>query len=140
MAPGWVARAGREVVRGAVLGAIVLGIGGRVVMAIVQHQATGTWSFTVGGSLTVVAMGALSGVAGAVLLLLSRAAGRRVSSSRWPEAIVFAALLLLVTLRGLSGSPAPGRWYFFPLVAVFGAALLLPGGRSAARASGAPDG
>jgi hypothetical protein len=137
MAPGYWRRAGRAVMAGTLLGAGILGVGGRIVMAIIQHQATGTWNFTIGGSLTVVGMGAVSGAAGAALLLLSDVAGRRLMpSSQWPRAILFAVLLLLVTLRGLSGSPAPGRWYFWPLVIVFGATLLAAtAGREWRRAS-----
>jgi len=114
----------RTILAGTVLGLLILGIGGRVAMALISHQTTGAWRSTVGGTVTVVALGAASGFAGALLALSSRWAMRRLIPGRaWPQYAVFFLLLLLVTLRGLRGTPAVGFWYFPPLVVLYGVIL-----------------
>ena len=105
---------------GALIGLVVLGIGGRVAMRIIAESTTGSGFFSIGGTFTVVAMGVLSGTAGAVLLLLART-----TVWRWPPAptLLFHGLLLLVTLRGLRPLDEQRLLLFLPLMAVFGALL-----------------
>jgi hypothetical protein len=114
----------RLLFEGTVLGAIVLGAGGRLAMAAIQYRANASPQFTLGGTLTVVGLGAVSGLAGAAMLWISAVAANRVAprftAVRWA---MFALLLALVTTRGLRGTPAPGRWYFPPLVALYGVVL-----------------
>ena len=55
---------------GALAGALVLGMGGRLLMAALVLQAGGQPSFTAGGSLAVVAVGTGYGAVGGLLLLL----------------------------------------------------------------------
>ena len=113
---------------GAGAGLLVLGVGGRVAMRLIALRDGTPPAATVGGTATVLALGVASGVAGAALLLLSDAAARRIARRR-PGARdrvrrgLFAALLLLVTLRGLRGSPPVGVPAFLPLVALFGVLL-----------------
>jgi hypothetical protein len=114
----------RTLVHGVLLGLLILGVGGRVAMAAIQYQQSGNSSWSLGGSMTVVFLGAASGLAGAAMLLVSRwGAARLPERLRWVGYAAFALLLLLVTMRGLRGTAAVGAWYFYPLVATFGAAL-----------------
>lgn len=105
---------------GAVIGVAVLGVGGRVVMRVIA-EANGTApAFTVGGTVTVVSLGAVSGLAGALLLLVARTA-----AWRWPPVptLLFHAALVLLTLRGLRPLDAQRLLLFMPLVVAFGGLL-----------------
>jgi hypothetical protein len=116
----------RTLVAGTLLGTLILGVGGRLAMAAIAASNGARPSFTLGGTLTVVGLGAVSGLAGGALALVSRLAMRRLIPNRgWPEYALLAVLLLLVTLRGLRGTPAIGGWFFIPLVAVYGISLVM---------------
>jgi len=128
----------RELAIGAGVGLLVLGVGGRVAMRLIALRNGTPTGLTVGGTMTVVFLGLVSGVAGALLLALSDAAAARLTRRRpaarpWVRRGAFALLLLLVTLRGLRGSPPIGLPMFLPLVAAFGALLELAARRGAAR-------
>jgi hypothetical protein len=128
----------RTLAAGALLGAVILGVGGRFAMAAIASSAGAKPSFTVGGTLTVVGLGAVSGLAGAIIALVSRWGMCRLMPSRaWPQHVLFAVLLLLVTLRGLHGTAPIGRWLFFPLVAVYGITLGALLSRSSRASAGA---
>jgi hypothetical protein len=116
----------RELITGTMLGALILGVGGRVAMAVIAWRTGGASSFTLGGTLTVIGLGAASGAAGAVFALISRAVMRRLFPRHaWTRHVLFAVLLLLVTLRGLRGSPNAAHWYFYLLVATYGVTVAL---------------
>jgi hypothetical protein len=102
------------------LGAVVLGAGGRVGMRVIAEITTGTSGFSVGGSLTVLFLGAVSGAVGGLILLVVRSLFRR-----WPPlpTVLYWSLLLLITLRGLRPIDQLRLLVFLPLVAVFGLAL-----------------
>jgi hypothetical protein len=125
----------RLLAAGALVGTVVLGAGGRLAMAAIQ-AASGTTPprFTLGGSLTVVGLGAASGIFGAAIAAgcrwVARWLPRRVA---WLEHALLAALLLAVTLRGLRGTAVLGHAYFVPLVAVYAALMLWLDRRWAAR-------
>lgn len=121
----WVRDSLRALAIGAVVGLVVLGVGGRLAMAAIQIQTTGDSSWSLGGSATVAFLGAVSGLAGAALALLAEAAARKLRAPRWVGHALLAGLLLLVTMRGLRGSPEIATRYFYPLVAVYGVALVL---------------
>ena len=113
-----------DVMLGAALGAIVLGVGGRVVMRLIALATAVPAGFSVGGTVTVVALGAVSGAAGGLL----RAAGHGVATRlapgrRWARHLLFALLLGCVTLRGLRGTPVGPAALFVPLVVVYGVLL-----------------
>jgi hypothetical protein len=113
----------RTVVLGGLLGLVILGVGGRIVMAWIAADAGGTPRFTLGGTMTVVLLGAASGLAGGVMAVASRwLVGRVVPRHQWLEHVLLAAMLLLVTMRGLRGTQA-GGWAFYLLVALYGVAL-----------------
>lgn len=124
----------RDAALGAWLGLWILGVGGRIAMRAVALALGQPPAFDMGGTLTVVASGTAAGAAGALLYAASRAAGGWLAHRRPAEGgradagarplrlALFAALLALVTARGLQGSPGP-TWAFWLLVAAYGAAL-----------------
>jgi len=115
---------GKEAVLGAGIGLFVLGIGGRIVMRAIAVRTGAIPSFTLGGTLSIVAFGAAAGALGALFHLLARVAARRVArGSTAVRLLVFFALLVLVTLRGLHGSPPASAALFWPLVLVYGVTL-----------------
>jgi hypothetical protein len=116
----------RTLLVGTLLGLVVLGVGGRLAMAAIQVDAGASPAFSVGGTMTVVFLGAVSGLAGGALALISGAVARRyLSGHQWLRHALFGLLLFLVTMRGLRGSPPAGWWYFYLLVALYGASMAL---------------
>ena len=114
----------RSLLIGALLGFVILGVGGRLAMAFVTLKAGGSPSFTVGGTLTVIALGTVSGLAGAVMALASRwAASWLPTRMHWLQHVLLASMLALVTARGLRGTQQPGTECFWALVAVYGVSL-----------------
>ncbi|MCJ7422371.1 hypothetical protein [Sphingomicrobium astaxanthinifaciens] len=69
-APRALGRAARTLLSGAALGALVLGVGGRVVMRLLALSDAAPPGFSWGGTGEVIAYGALVGVGGGLLLLL----------------------------------------------------------------------
>jgi hypothetical protein len=105
---------------GAGIGLIVLGVGGRVVMRMIAESTGAAPAFTLGGTFTVVMLGALSGAAGALILVVARALLRRWSPL---PTVFYWGLLVLITLRGLRPLDQQRLVLFLPLVALFGALL-----------------
>jgi hypothetical protein len=105
---------------GAAFGALVLGGGGRIAMHVIARATAGTGSFTLGGTLTVVLLGAVSGVVGALFLT-----GARRFFHRWSPTptVVYWTLLILVTLRGIHPVEPLKVVVFFPVVIHFGLTL-----------------
>jgi hypothetical protein len=106
---------------GAVLGAIVgtafLGIGGRAAMrgiAMAQGAAPG---FSLGGSLTVVFLGAAAGVAAGLIYVASVKLAR---NHMWWARLLFALAVLAITLRGLRPLDALRLAIFLPLFVAYG--------------------
>lgn len=120
----WARTLGYDVAIGTGIGLIVLGVGGRVAMRLIALASGTPPGWTLGGTSTVVFLGAVSGAGGALLLAVSHAAAgwiaRGAGAAAWTRHTLFATLLLLVTLRGLHGSPRGSYLYFLPLVAVYG--------------------
>jgi hypothetical protein len=117
-AKGWLA----GLLLGTLLGAFILGVGGRVAMRLIAVATSGTGSFSIGGTVTVIALGALSGAVGALLLLGTNRFLRR---HRLIGFLVFWTALLLLTLRGLRPLDPLRLALFLPLVGLFGSALQL---------------
>jgi hypothetical protein len=93
-------------------------------MAYVTVESGGKPSFTLGGSLTVLALGTVSGLAGAVMALASRwVVSWLPGRMQWLQYALLAALLALVTARGLHGTQQPGTEWFWGLVAAYGVVL-----------------
>ena len=121
----WLRDALQTLAAGAAGGLLVLGLGGRLAMAAIQLQSAGDSSWTFGGTMTVVLLGGASGLAGAAMLLLSEWITRRLGAPPWTAYLLLAAMLGLVTLRGLRGTAPVGALYFYPLVGVYAALLVL---------------
>jgi hypothetical protein len=105
---------------GAVLGTLCLGIGGRAAMRGIATAQSTTPGFSFGGTLTVVFLGALAGLAAGLVyvatrMLLPRHVG-------WARAL-FSVILLAITLRGLRPLDLLRLELFLPLFIVFGLAL-----------------
>lgn len=115
----WTA-AGATLIWGVLLGTIILGAGGRLAMRIVAERTTGTSGFTLGGTATVVFLGLVSGLLGALILLAARMLLRR-----WPPAttVVYWTLLIAISLRGLRPVDPLRATVFLPLIVAFGTLL-----------------
>ena len=107
---------------GVATGLLILGVGGRVAMRLFGLHNGQPAGWTVGGTMTVIFMGVVSGVGGAAI----RAAASSWFPQRTPESVrtaVFAVACLLLTLRGLNPVDATRLVFFLPLtiayVAVF---------------------
>jgi len=101
---------------GSGVGAVVLGIGGRVSMRGIAVLAGAPGSFSLGGSVTVVFLGAVAGLAGALILM-----ALRTFLPRWLiQTLLFYAILVLISLRGLRPLDWPRVFLFLPLVLVYG--------------------
>jgi hypothetical protein len=111
---------GRTILVAAALGTVLLGFGGRLAMHLIARITTGAGGFTFAGTLTVVFLGAVSGVAGGLILVTARALFRR-----WPPttSLVYWTALLALTLRGLNPLDDLRLVLFLPLVLIFGALL-----------------
>jgi hypothetical protein len=107
----------RYAVVGFGVGAVVLGIGGRVAMRGIAFLSGAPPSFTWGGSLRVVLMGALSGLGGALILKVLR----RFLPQRWlVQTLLFYAIIVLIALRGLKPVDSQRLVLFLPLVLLYG--------------------
>jgi hypothetical protein len=105
---------------GAASGALILGIGGRIAMRGIAVLSGGMPGFSSGGTMTVVLLGALSGLAGAIVLtgvrlLLPRRAALR--------GTIYWAFLILAGLRGLNPVDPQRLLLFMPLILLYGITL-----------------
>jgi hypothetical protein len=102
--------------RGALIGLIVLGIGGRVLMRVIAHmEGRATLVFTVGGSLTVLFAGTVAGTfAGLIYYLL-----RRFVQQPWLRTTAFIVICELVTWRGVHGLLPRPQLLFMTLALVY---------------------
>ena len=102
---------------GIAVGGLVLGIGGRVAMRGIAVLSGAPPGFSFGGSLTVVFLGAVAGLAGALILMLLRTLLPR----RWLlQMILFYVLIVLISLRGIRPVDAQRLFLFMPLILVYG--------------------
>lgn len=104
-----------DLVRGTLLGLAILGIGGRLLMRVVANLEGQAPIWTVGGTVTVVFYGAVSGAfAGLIYYLL-----RRFVKIPWLMTAGFLVIGGLVAWRGVRGSPATGQVLFMVLALVY---------------------
>ena len=107
----------RDVAVGAGVGALVLGIGGRAAMRGIAILSGAPPSFSWGGSLRVVLLGSLAGLVGGLILLGLRTFLR----NRWLiQTLLFYAIIVLITLRGLRPIDSQRLMLFLPIVLVYG--------------------
>jgi hypothetical protein len=127
---------------GLLLGALILGVGGRIGMRYVglaQGQAAG---FSWGGSLTVVFMGAVWGVFIALLLVGIRSIRQLPQLGR---GVVYWAIVLFLASRGLHPMTVTNVTWLLPPILVFAVAVQIAtcrvaNRRHAVRPSAAPRG
>src|SRR2546423_11168778 len=83
--------------RGALVGLVVLGIGGRILMRVVAHvEHRPLFVFTIEGTLTVVFAGAVFGLFAGFVYYLTR----RFIRESWLRTVLFVAVCELVVLPG----------------------------------------
>ena len=103
-------------IRGALVGLVVLGIGGRLLMRVVAHMEHRTqFLFTVEGTLTVVFAGTVSGLFAGLIYYLAR----RFLRQPWVRTVVFVVICELVTWRGVHGLLPVPQLMFMALSLVY---------------------
>jgi hypothetical protein len=102
------------------LGTAILGIGGRIVMRVIAHETNVAPGFTLGGTMTVVGLGAVSGLAGGLIYAVL---ARFLPNRAIVRSLLFGVILVLITLRGLSPATALSISLFMPLVVLYGALI-----------------
>lgn len=110
----------RGAVLGTLLGALFLGIGGRAAMRAIGNLQGAPAGFSIGGTTTVVFLGAASGLAAGLIYATCRKLLQRHS---WWARGLFAVIMLAVTLRGLRPVDSQRLIIFLPLFVAFGIAL-----------------
>jgi uncharacterized protein (DUF2062 family) len=101
---------------GALIGSVILGAGGRIAMYVIVRATGAVSGFTLGGTLTVVFMGALSGAAGGAIHVITAWVRPTQHGMRMT---LYALIMLAITLRGLSPLSGLAVALFLPLVAAF---------------------
>ena len=105
---------------GAIVGAVFLGVGGRIAMRIFAVRDGLAPKFSIGGTLPVILLGAVWGVLGGALLWLGR---RTFPTSPLARGALFWIPLTLVFLRGLNPLSVDRLVAFTPFYLMYGAAL-----------------
>jgi len=104
-----------DLIRGTLLGFVILGIGSRLLMRVValMQGTPGVWTFE--GTLTVVFLGTVSGFgAGVIYHLLRRFVGRA-----WVRSTAFILICALISWRGVHGVPPYQQAMFMTLALVY---------------------
>ena len=115
-----------DLIRGALLGLIILGIGGRLIMRAIAHMEGRTPVFTPEGSLAVIFYGTVAGaLSGLIYYLL-----RRFVRKPWIRTAAFIAVCELISWRGVSGLLPLPQAMFMTLALVFLITVDLLGRRS----------
>lgn len=105
---------------GIATGALILGIGGRIAMRGIVLMSGGAPGFSWGGTLTVVLLGALSGLAGALVLTGVRAL---IPRRAWLRGSIYWAFLILAAMRGLNPIDPQRLLLFMPVILLYGITL-----------------
>lgn len=103
---------------GAGVGLVVLGVGGRVAMRAIALANSSPPGFSLGGTGTVVFLGAASGVGGGLLYSLLYWI---IPRPRLLRSALFGLALVLLTLRGLRPIQPLALEWFVPLALAYGA-------------------
>jgi hypothetical protein len=115
-----------DLIRGTLLGLIILGIGGRLLMRVIAHMEGRNPVFTFPGSVTVVFAGTVAGaLAGLIYYLL-----RRFVRNSWIPTGAFIAICELISWRGVSGLLPLPQAMFMSLALVYLVIVDLLGRRS----------
>ncbi|HKR09875.1 MAG TPA: hypothetical protein VJS39_11835 [Gemmatimonadaceae bacterium] len=106
----------RWLLRGAVVGLLVLGIGGRLLMRVMAHREhRPVMVFTVPGTVAVVLAGTVSGLAAGLIYYLVR----RFVRESWARTAVFVIICGLIAWRGVHGLLLVPQLMFMALALVF---------------------
>ena len=112
--------------RGAFLGLVVLGVGGRLLMRVVAHREQRTaMVFTVEGTLTVLLAGTVAGLAAGLIYY----ALRRFVREDWVRTAAFVIICGFISWRGVHGLLLVPQLMFMTLALVFLAIMDLMGRR-----------
>jgi hypothetical protein len=104
-----------DLIRGTVLGLVILGVGGRLLMRVIAHMEGRTPVFTAPGSVTVVFAGTVAGAfSGLIYHLL-----RRFIAKPWIRTTAFISICELVSWRGVSGLLPLPQAMFMSLALVY---------------------
>ncbi|HJP59209.1 MAG TPA: hypothetical protein VJ865_04405 [Gemmatimonadaceae bacterium] len=125
----------RWVLRGGVVGLLVLGIGGRLLMRVIAHREhRPVMVFTIPGTLAVVLAGTVAGlVAGLIYYLL-----RRFVRESWVRTAVFLVICGLIAWRGVHGLLLVPQLMFMALALVFLIIIDVMGRRTPANSARSP--
>ena len=106
----------RWVLRGAVVGLLVLGIGGRLLMRVIAHREhRPVMIFTIPGTLAVALAGTVAGLGAGVIYYLLR----RFVRESWLRTAVFVIICGLIAWRGVHGLLLVPQLMFMALALVF---------------------
>jgi hypothetical protein len=104
-----------DLIRGTLLGLVILGIGGRLLMRVVAHMEGRVPAFTPEGSVAVVFYGTVAGAfSGLIYHLL-----RRFVHKPWVRTVAFIAICELIAWRGVSGLLPVPKAMFMTLALAF---------------------
>ena len=87
-------------------------------MRVIAHVTNVAPGFSLGGTMTVVALGALAGTAGGLIYAIL---ARFLPNRSVVRSLLFGVLLVLLTLRGLSPATLLSLGLFLPLTLLYGA-------------------
>lgn len=111
---------------GAVVGLLVLGIGGRLLMRVIAHrEQRPAMVFTIPGTLTVLFAGTVAGFAAGLIYYVLR----RFVQATWVRTIAFVAIWGLIVWRGVHGLLLVPQLMFMALALVFLAIIDVMGRR-----------
>jgi hypothetical protein len=122
---------------GAATGFVFLGVGSRIAMRLFALHNGQPPGLSVGGTVTIIFMGVVSGIGGAAI----RAAAATWLPRRAPDVVgtsIFAVACFLLTLRGLNPVDVTKLAYFLPLTVAYAVAFELLWRRRRPVASDAP--
>lgn len=106
----------RWVLRGALAGFVVLGVGGRLLMRVVAHREhRPVLLFTIPGTLTVLLAGTVSGLAAGLIYYLLR----RFVRAEWLRTAAFLIICGLISWRGVHGLLLVPQLMFMALALLF---------------------
>ncbi len=114
-----------DLIRGTLLGLVILGIGGRVLMRVIAHMEGRIPVFTPEGSIAVVFFGTVAGAGSGVIYYLLR----RFVRKPWVRTTAFITICELISWRGVSGLLPIPQAMFMALALVFLVAMDLLGRR-----------
>ena len=101
---------------GAALGLAILGIGGRIAMRAIAMVQGAPGGFSLGGTMTVLLLGAANGAFGGVIRAITGIRGRVPHALRL---MLFAAACLALGLRGLKPLDADKLLLFMPVIVLY---------------------